>query len=106
MASTDDPGGREAEDRQPGGTRRGRPPLSEARRREQRLAMSRAAVRLFREQGVDATSGEPLAREAGVSVRTLWRTLRAREASGVPLLTQPTEAFQALLRTWPPGVGL
>jgi AcrR family transcriptional regulator len=107
MVSTgDDPGSREPEDRQSGGSRRGRPPLSEARRREQRLAMSRAAVRLFREHGVDATSGEQIAREAGVSVRTFWRTFRAKEASVEPLLTQTTEAFQAVLRTWPPGVGL
>lgn len=89
-----------------GGPRRGRPPLTDDRRREQRLAMSRAAVHLFREQGVAATSGEQIARDAGVSVRTFWRTFRTKEACVEPLLTQTFEAFEAVLRSWPPGVGL
>lgn len=87
-------------------TRRGRPPISDARRREQRLAISRQAVRLFREQGVAATSGEQIARAAGVSERTLWRWFRTKESCVEPLLSRATDGFQAVLRSWPSGVDL
>lgn len=86
--------------------RRGRPPVSEERRRAQRLEISRHAVRLFRAHGVAATSGEQIARAAGVSERTLWRSFRTKESCVEPLLSQSLEAFQAVLRTWPPGVAL
>lgn len=82
-------------------SRRGRPPVSDRRRREQRLDISRHAVRLFREQGVAATSGEQIAGAAGVSERTLWRYFRSKESCVEPLLTQTIDAFQAVLRTWP-----
>ncbi|MCE3554994.1 TetR/AcrR family transcriptional regulator [Pseudonocardia sp. RS11V-5] len=88
------------------GTRRGRPPVSEERRRAQRLEISRHAVRLFRAHGVAATSGEQIARAAGVSERTLWRSFRSKESCVEPLLSQSLEAFQAVLVTWPPGVAL
>jgi AcrR family transcriptional regulator len=89
-----------------GPARRGRPPVSEQRRGEQRLEISRQAVRLFREQGVAATSGEQIAAAAGVSERTLWRYFRSKESCVEPLLTRTTDAFQAMLRSWPAGVGL
>jgi AcrR family transcriptional regulator len=82
-------------------TRRGRPPVSDEQRRQQRLDISRHAVRLFREQGVAATSGEQIARAAGVSERTLWRHFRSKESCVEPLLTKTVDAFQAVLRTWP-----
>ncbi|AEA26584.1 regulatory protein TetR [Pseudonocardia dioxanivorans CB1190] len=88
------------------GARRGRPPISDEQRREQRLVISRQAVRLFREQGVAATSGEQIARAAGVSERTLWRWFRTKEACVEPLLSRATEDFQAVLRSWPPGADL
>src|SRR5690348_8040644 len=86
--------------------RRGRPPVSEERRRAQRLEISRHAVRLFRAQGVAATSGEQIARAAGVSERTLWRSFRSKESCVEPLLSQSLEAFRTVLVTWPPGVAL
>ena len=86
--------------------RRGRPPLSDAQRTAQRLEISRHAVRLFRAQGVTATSGEQIARAAGVSERTLWRWFRTKEACIEPLLSQAVESFQASLRSWPAGVDL
>jgi AcrR family transcriptional regulator len=89
-----------------GTARRGRPPVSEQRRGEQRLAISRHAVRLFREQGVAATSGEQVAAAAGVSERTLWRYFRSKESCVEPLLTRTTDDFQAILRSWPAGVDL
>lgn len=82
-------------------TRRGRPPASEEQRRQQRLDISRHAVRLFREQGVAATSGEQIAKAAGVSERTLWRCFRSKESCVEPLLTKTLDAFQEVLRSWP-----
>jgi AcrR family transcriptional regulator len=86
--------------------RRGRPPVSDVRRQQQRLDISRHAVRLFAEQGVAATSGEQIARTAGVSERTLWRYFPTKESCVEPLLTTMVDAFQAVLRAWPPELDL
>ncbi|MER6085515.1 helix-turn-helix domain-containing protein [Streptomyces sp. NPDC001833] len=86
--------------------RRGRPPVSDGQRQRQRLDISRHAVRLFAEQGVAATSGEQIARAAGVSERTLWRCFPSKEGCVEPLLTQSIEAFRTVLYAWPPGVDL
>ncbi len=63
-------------------------------------------MRLFAERGVAATSGEEIAKAAGVSERTLWRHFRTKESCVEPLLTQVVDAFRAALRTWPPGIEL
>jgi AcrR family transcriptional regulator len=86
--------------------RRGRPPVSDRQRQQQRLDISRHAVRLFAEHGVAATSGEQIARAAGVSERTLWRYFRTKESCVEPLLTKMLDAFRAVLRTWPPELEL
>jgi AcrR family transcriptional regulator len=86
--------------------RRGRPPVSDEQRQQQRLDISRHAVRLFAEQGVDATSGEQIARAAGVSERTLWRYFPTKESCVEPLLTTMLDAFGAVLREWPPDLDL
>ncbi|MBP2327900.1 AcrR family transcriptional regulator [Kibdelosporangium banguiense] len=86
--------------------RRGRPPASDEQRQQQRLDISRHAVRLFAEQGVAATSGEQIARAAGVSERTLWRYFRTKESCVEPLLTKMIDAFRAVLRAWPPELEL
>lgn len=81
---------------------RGRPPMSERRRQQQRLAISREAVRLFRHQGVAETSGEQIAEGVGLSARTLWRYFRTKESCVEPLLSLTTGAFVETLRRWPP----
>jgi AcrR family transcriptional regulator len=81
--------------------RRGRPPESEQQREGRRLAISRHAVRLFCEQGVTETTGEQIARAAGVSERTLWRLFRAKEACVEPVLRASLDDFVAVLRSWP-----
>ncbi|XVV06022.1 TetR/AcrR family transcriptional regulator [Actinosynnema sp. CA-248983] len=81
--------------------RRGRPPVSDRQRQRQRLEISRHAVRLFAEHGVAATSGEQIARAAGVSERTLWRYFRSKESCVEPLLANAIDAFRAVLRAWP-----
>ncbi|GAA4552103.1 TetR/AcrR family transcriptional regulator [Pseudonocardia xishanensis] len=83
-------------------TRRGRPPLSTEQRDRQRLEISRHAVRLFRAQGLAATSGAQIAEAAGVSERTVWRWFRAKESCVEPLLRSAVAAFDEVLRTWPP----
>ncbi|GAA3788830.1 TetR family transcriptional regulator [Streptomyces phyllanthi] len=86
--------------------RRGRPPVSDEQRERQRLDISRHAVRLFAEQGVAATSGEQIARAAGVSERTLWRYFSTKESCVEPLLTKTIDAFRAVLHAWPAGIDL
>ncbi|MEU6197672.1 helix-turn-helix domain-containing protein [Streptomyces sp. NPDC047061] len=80
--------------------------MSERQRRHRRLDISRHAVRLFAEQGVAATSGEQIARAAGVSERTLWRWFPSKESCVEPLLAQSVAAFQEVLRAWPPEADL
>ena len=84
----------------------GRRPMSEVRRSRQRLEISREAVRLFRAQGVTATSGEQIAGGVGLSARTLWRWFRSKEACVEPLLSLTIDGFVDALRRWPPDVGL
>lgn len=86
----------------PTGVRAGRPPVSDQTRGQQRLDISRRAVRLFREHGLAATSGRRIAEAAGVSERTLWRLFRGKESCVEPLLTKSLEGLQAVLRTWSP----
>jgi AcrR family transcriptional regulator len=81
--------------------RRGRPPVTEEQRRRRRLEISRHAVALFREYGVAETTGEQVARAAGVSERTLWRLFRTKEACVEPLLSVSLDAFVDVLRSWP-----
>ncbi|MFF7468003.1 TetR family transcriptional regulator [Streptomyces sp. NPDC008092] len=80
--------------------------MSDRQRQRQRLDISRHAVRLFAAQGVAATSGEQIARAAGVSERTLWRWFPSKESCVEPLLTQSVAAFRTVLRAWPPGADL
>jgi len=87
-------------------TRRGRPPLSAEQRVRQRLEISRHAVRLFRAQGLAATSGAQIAEAAGVSERTVWRWFRVKESCVEPLLRSAMEAFGEALHTWPADRGL
>lgn len=86
--------------------RRGRPPADLAHRAATRLAVSRVAVRLFREHGLADTSGEQIAAAAGISTRTLWRYFRTKESCVEPLLRLTVDAYVAALRGWPRNRGL
>ncbi|EDY42297.1 TetR/AcrR family transcriptional regulator [Streptomyces sp. SPB074] len=81
----------------------GRPSLSELKRREVRLEIARAAVRLFRAQGVEQTSAADIAAEAGVSPRTLWRYVPSKEEAVTVLFTLAAEGLATRLRELPPG---
>ncbi|OLL76915.1 Transcriptional regulator, TetR family [Pseudonocardia sp. Ae168_Ps1] len=86
--------------------RRGRRPMSDRRRALQRLEISRAAIRLFREHGVAGTSGEQIADAVGLSARTFWRWFRTKESCVEPVLSLSTDAFTACLARWPAGRSL
>jgi len=57
-----------------------RPGLRERKKADTRAAIQRHAVRLFREQGYDATSVEQIADAAGVSHRTVFRYFPTKES--------------------------
>lgn len=75
--------------------------MSEQRRERLRLEISRAAARLFWDQGVTATSGEQIAEAVGVSVRTIWRHFRTKESCAEPLVARSVAWFTEVLREWP-----
>ncbi|WP_224391356.1 TetR/AcrR family transcriptional regulator [Pseudonocardia sp. ICBG1293] len=75
--------------------------MSDRRRTLQRLEISRAAIRLFREDGVAATGGEQIAEAVGLSARTFWRWFRTKESCVEPVLSLATDAFTASLARWP-----
>ncbi|MFE1287413.1 TetR/AcrR family transcriptional regulator [Streptomyces sp. NPDC058751] len=86
--------------------RTGRPPLTDERKARIRLEIARAAVELFVDQGVTATTGEQIARAVGLSTRTLWRYFPGKESCVSPLFAAGIDAVAAALRTWPAGAPL
>ncbi|MFE3516230.1 TetR/AcrR family transcriptional regulator [Streptomyces sp. NPDC059166] len=84
-----------------GGTRLGRPPLTERRKAATRLDIAHAAVRLFADRGVAATTAEEIATAAGISQRTLWRYTSSKELCVRPLLTYALDVVTSLMRSWP-----
>ncbi|MFD8735197.1 TetR/AcrR family transcriptional regulator [Streptomyces sp. NPDC059618] len=86
--------------------RTGRPPLTDERKAEIRLEIARAAVELFVEQGVSATTGDQIAEAVGLSTRTLWRYFPGKESCVSPLFAAGIDAIAAALRAWPAGAPL
>lgn len=86
--------------------RTGRPPLTDERKAEIRWEIARAAVELFVDQGVAATTGDQIAQAVGLSTRTLWRYFPGKEACVSPLFAAGIDAIAAALRSWPAGVPL
>ncbi|WP_084727713.1 TetR/AcrR family transcriptional regulator [Rhodococcoides yunnanense] len=76
-------------------------PPDASRLRQSRLDVSRTAVELIWDKGLARTSGEDIAAAAGISVRTLWRYFRSKEASVEPVLAQSVRWFTASLQRWP-----
>ncbi|MFI6579174.1 TetR/AcrR family transcriptional regulator [Nocardiopsis sp. NPDC050513] len=77
------------------------------RRREiVRTQIAHAAVRLFTENGVSETTGDDIARELGISTRTLWRYFPSKEGCVRPLLTAGLDDMAAYLRACPAETSL
>ncbi|RBM24375.1 TetR/AcrR family transcriptional regulator [Streptomyces sp. PT12] len=87
-------------------SKRGAGGTSEQRRHRLRLEISRAAARLFWEQGVDATSGDQIAEAVGLSTRTIWRHFRSKESCAEPIVRRGVEWELAALRGWPPHLSI
>jgi AcrR family transcriptional regulator len=65
------------------------------------LQVSRVASELFWRDGLAATRGEDIAAVAGISVRTLWRYFRSKEACVEPILTSLARPLFDLFAAWP-----
>jgi AcrR family transcriptional regulator len=77
------------------------------RRRELiRLEVSRAAARLFWEQGWDHTTGDQIGDAVGMSSRNLWRYFRNKESCIEPIIGDCVGWFTAVLERWPRALTL
>ncbi|MFB4354314.1 helix-turn-helix domain-containing protein [Microbacterium sp. LS_15] len=65
------------------------------------LKVSRVAAALFWRDGLTAARGEDIAASAGISVRTLWRYFRSKEACVEPILESLAAPLLELLDAWP-----
>lgn len=80
--------------------------LTERRRIALRLDIARAAVQLFLDRGVTATTGDQIAQAVGISTRTLWRHFPTKESCVRPLLGAGLDIAIEQLQHWPPDTGL
>ncbi|MDN5894810.1 MAG: TetR/AcrR family transcriptional regulator [Nocardioides sp.] len=80
--------------------------LTDRRRAATRLTIAVAALRLFAEQGLTATTVEEVAASAGVGLRTFYRYFPSKQDAIVPLLTRGAEAWRAELADIPTGAPL
>ncbi|AKZ56297.1 putative tetR-family transcriptional regulator [Streptomyces ambofaciens ATCC 23877] len=76
--------------------------LTERRKAETRMAIARAAARLFVGQGLRATRAEDIARAAGVAPRTFYRYFATKEEAVAPLYALGAERWAAAVREAPP----
>jgi AcrR family transcriptional regulator len=74
--------------------------------RMDRLMVARRAARLFLEKGVAGTSGDDIAKAAGLSTRTVWRYFRTKQAAVEPLFAKTSLQFAAQLHDWPLGFAI
>lgn len=80
-----------------------RPDLRERRRRETRLDINRAALDLFEERGVAATTVDEIAKSAGVSPSTFFRHFKTKEESILALDLDVETEIEEWLRESDPG---
>jgi AcrR family transcriptional regulator len=79
------------------------PGLRERRRRQTRAEISQAALRLFQEYGVDATTVDGIANAAGISQRTFFRYFTSKEEAALPAHQDFDAALEAGLLSIDPA---
>lgn len=80
--------------------------VDRSRSQQLRLDASRAAVELFWERGLQQTSGEDIAAQLGISVRTLWRHFRSKEATVEPVLSESMSWIAESFSLWPDDLSI
>lgn len=70
------------------------------------LQLARAAAKLFLTNGLAGTSGQDIAKAAGVSERTIWRHFRNKENCVAPLFALSWDRYATELRRWPRDLSL
>lgn len=76
--------------------------LRERKKRQTRMDLARAAVRLFREQGYDQTTVDDIAAAANVSRRTFFRYFRSKDEVFIVDPDGKIEAMHIALAEGPP----
>jgi AcrR family transcriptional regulator len=73
------------------------PGLRERRRRQTMAEISEAALMLFEQRGLDASTVEGIAEAAGISQRTFFRYFAAKEDAALPVHREFEDAVEASL---------
>ncbi|GAA1412481.1 TetR family transcriptional regulator [Glutamicibacter uratoxydans] len=72
--------------------------LTQRRKAATELEIAKAAAALFARQGIESTTVENIADQAGISLRTFYRYFPTKEESLAPLLQVGAEQWQKTLR--------
>jgi len=77
--------------------------LTQRRKAATELEIAKAAAALFARQGIESTTVESIADQAGISLRTFYRYFPTKEESLTPLMQVGAEVWQKTLRNEAPG---
>ncbi len=72
--------------------------LTQRRKAATELEIAKAAAALFARQGIESTTVESIADQAGISLRTFYRYFPTKEESLAPLMQVGAEEWQKTLR--------
>lgn len=72
--------------------------LTQRRKAATELEIARAASALFAQQGIESTTVESIAENAGISLRTFYRYFPTKEEALAPLMQVGAESWQKILR--------
>src|SRR5256714_15180185 len=83
-----------------------RPALTERRKTQTRREIAETALALFARDGYDNVSGEAIAAEAGVSLRTFYRYFSTKDEVLSPIITEATQEVVSPIDASPAREGL